>query len=99
MSNILEDTINFGVGLFAYSREKVEEVVEKLVDRGSVEKKDARAFADDLIKKGNEQRSEIKKMIKTEVGETLGDMGISKEKPLTAEDVRQIIREELAAQK
>ncbi|MGI6153505.1 MAG: phasin family protein [Christensenellaceae bacterium] len=100
MANILEDSINFSVGLFAYSREKIEELVEKLVDKGSVAKKDAQSFASDLIQKGEEQRTEIKKMVHSEVKETLDDMGLKKdEAPLTKEDIRQIVREELAAQK
>ena len=40
MSNIIEDGINFGMGLFAYSREKIEEMVEKMVEKGEVQRKD-----------------------------------------------------------
>lgn len=36
MANIIEDSINFGMGLFAYSREKIEDLVEKMVAKGEV---------------------------------------------------------------
>jgi polyhydroxyalkanoate synthesis regulator phasin len=39
MSNFLEKSFNFGLGLFLYSREKVEELVEELVSKGDIAKK------------------------------------------------------------
>lgn len=100
MANIIEDTINFGFGLFAYSREKIEEMVEKLVDKGEVARQDARGLAKELTEKGDEQRKELKKMIQGEMRETLKEVGITEQsQPLTKDDIRAIIREELAAQK
>ena len=40
-----EKSINLGLGLLLYSREKVEEFVEELVSKGEVSKNDARQFA------------------------------------------------------
>ncbi|HBU12310.1 MAG TPA: hypothetical protein DEB31_06145 [Clostridiales bacterium] len=93
MSNIFEDTLNFGFGLFAYSREKIESFVEKMVEMGQVDKKDAQGFTRDLIKRGEEQRREIKQYISGEVKQTAQDMGFSG--GVTAEDIRAIVREEL----
>lgn len=42
MTNLFDEQINFGLGLFLYSKEKVEEVVEELVNKGKIAKKDAR---------------------------------------------------------
>jgi len=95
MANIFEDTLNFGMGLFAYSREKIEEMVEKLVEKGQVERTDARSLARELTEKGDAERKELKKMIQSE----LGDLGLGKESRITKDDIREIIREELAAQK
>ncbi|MDL2237903.1 hypothetical protein LJC56_08775 [Christensenellaceae bacterium OttesenSCG-928-K19] len=93
MSNIFEDTLNLGFGLFAYSREKIESFVEKMVDVGKVEKKDAQGITHELIQKGEEQREEIKKYVTDEVKKTTQDMGFSG--GLTKEDIRAIVREEL----
>jgi len=98
MSNFIEDTVNFGFGLFAYSRDKIEQFVEKLVDAGKVEKKDARSFMQELVEKGDEQRKEIKSMIKEEVSSAVGDLGVAGT-GITKEDLRTIIREEIAAAK
>ncbi len=96
MANLLDDTLNFGFGLFAYSREKLESFVEKMVESGKVEKRDAQGFMRELVQKGDEQRKEIKSMIKEEVKQATSDMGLNKDS-LTKDDVRAIIREELAA--
>ncbi|MEF9864583.1 MAG: hypothetical protein RSA86_05545 [Christensenellaceae bacterium] len=93
MSKLLEDTINFGMGLFAYSREKIEEIVEKMVDKGEVARKDAQGFASDLVKKGDEQRKELRHIINSEIKETLNETGLAS--GITKEDIRQIVREEM----
>ena len=41
MPNILEKSLSLGFGLFAYSREKIEKIVDELVNKGEVTKKDA----------------------------------------------------------
>ena len=99
MSNIIEDGINFGMGLFAYSREKIEEMVEKMVAKGEVQRKDAQSFANDLIKKGEAQREERSRRVKGEVRETLQDIGLTADTRVTKDDIREIIREEIAAAK
>ena len=102
MANLLEDGVNFGFGLFAYSREKIEKMVNSLVDQGKIERKDAQSFAHEMIQTGEEQRQEVRKMVQDQVKQDLQGMGIVPEnqaKPLTAEEVRQIVREELADSK
>jgi polyhydroxyalkanoate synthesis regulator phasin len=98
MANILEDTVNVGFGLFAYSREKLEDLVEKLVDNGKVEKKDARTFLQELADKGNEQRKAIKQYVKDEVHDAVSAVN-AKGGGLTKEEIREIVREEIAKAK
>lgn len=97
MSNFIDDGVNFGFGLFAYSRDKIEQIVEKLVDAGKVERKDAQGFAHNMIQTGEEQRREVRNMVNEQVRSELQALGLTQEKPLTAEQIRQIIREELQA--
>lgn len=94
MSNFIEDSINFGMGLFAYSREKIEEIVEKMVEKGEVQRKDAQSFAADLIRKGEQQREDLHKMVKEEVQSVLN--ADKSDCCITKEELREIIREELA---
>lgn len=98
MANLIEDTLNFGFGLFAYSREKIEKLVEDLVDSGKIERGQAQKFAHKMIETGEEQRKEVKKMVQEEVRDNLEAVGLKPDRePLSAEEVRRIIREELAA--
>ena len=60
MKSVLEKSLDLGFGLFAYSKEKIENIVDELVNKGEVTKKDAEGFVRDLAKKGEEQREEIK---------------------------------------
>lgn len=98
--DLINNALNFGAGLFAYSKEQIEKTVEKLVDAGKVERKDASTFAENMMKTGQEQRDELQKMVNSTIRTNLEEMGITNQpSPLTAEDVRQIVREELAASK
>lgn len=94
MANFFEDTVNFGFGLFAFSREKIEKLVEAMVDSGRVAKKDAQNFMQEMIKKGEEQRREVKKFVKEEVTTTVEDMGINNNS-VSKDELREMIREEL----
>lgn len=100
LGNLINDGVNFGYGLFAYSRDKIEQTVQKLVDQGKIERKDAQSFTHELIQTGEEQRQEVKKMVQDQVKSDLEGLGLVQgQSPLTAADVRQIVREELAASK
>ena len=97
MSNFLEKTLQFGLGLAAYSREKIEELVEEMVRRGEVAGKDARKLAEELVEKGEEQRREIQRLVEEEVRKTLDALGyVKRSSVLTQEDVDRIVREKVA---
>jgi len=87
---MLKKSFNIGLGLFAYSREKIEKIVDELVTKGEVSRKDAQGFVSDLVKKGEEQRGELKKIVKEEIKDSLKLNTLAKK-----DDLREIIREEL----
>jgi polyhydroxyalkanoate synthesis regulator phasin len=96
MQDLIEKTMNLGLGLFVYSREKIEEMVDELVNRGDVAKKDARRFTIELVKKGEEQRDELKKLIRDEVSGVLNTMNIAQKKDIVAGDeLARIVREQV----
>ena len=98
MANFLDDAVNFGFGLFAYSKERIEETVEKMVEKGSVAKKDASSFVAELTKRGEEEREQLKKIIDERI-QKASDTFNNSIKPITKDDVRAIIKEELEALK
>lgn len=96
MSSSFEKSINLGLGLLVYSREKVEELVEELVNKGEVAKKDARQFAGELIQRGEEQREELKKLIQGEVIIALGHVNVARKDDLvTKNEIKDIVREQI----
>jgi polyhydroxyalkanoate synthesis regulator phasin len=76
IKDFLEKSISFSLGLAAYSREKIEDIVEEMVRKGEVAQKDARQFAGDLVQKGEEQRVELKNLIQKEVTVILDKMDL-----------------------
>jgi polyhydroxyalkanoate synthesis regulator phasin len=76
IKDLLEKSLSFGLGLAAYSKDKIEELVEEMVKRGEVAQKDARTVAGDLVKKGEEQRDEIRRLIRAEIALALKEAGV-----------------------
>jgi polyhydroxyalkanoate synthesis regulator phasin len=76
IKELVEKTLNFGLGLAAYSREKIEELVEEMVRKGDVAQKDARQLAADLVHKGEEQKVELQKLVHDEVTRILDKMDL-----------------------
>lgn len=71
MSNLFEKSVNLGLGLFVYSKEKIETIVEELVNKGEINKNEASGFVSELLEKGEKQRAEIKNMVREMVKESL----------------------------
>lgn len=78
IKEFVDKSLNFGLGLAVYSREKIEELVEEMVQKGEVAKKDARDLAGDLVKKGEEQRNQVQKMVHDEVTKILDKMDLAR---------------------
>lgn len=96
MKDLFEKSIDLGLGFYMYSREKAEEFVEELVNKGEVARKDARKFTTELVKRGEEQRNELKKIINDGVTETLKQINVAnKEDIVTKDEIRQIVREQI----
>ncbi|HHV73434.1 MAG TPA: hypothetical protein GXX41_02050 [Thermoanaerobacterium sp.] len=96
MVNLLEKSINFSLGLFSLSREKIEKTVEELVNKGEVAREDAQGLVKDLVKKGEEQKEELKGIFKDIIAETFDYMNIAKKEDLISkEDIRAIVNEEI----
>ncbi|MDN5300623.1 MAG: hypothetical protein PWQ60_137 [Thermoanaerobacteraceae bacterium] len=96
MLNLLEKSMYLGFGIFSYSREKIEKIVEELVEKGEITKKDAQKMVSDMVKKGQEQKKELGKIIRDEITKSIDYMNIARKQDLvTKEEIRDIVREEL----
>ncbi|MDO5719020.1 MAG: hypothetical protein Q4P34_08555 [Tissierellia bacterium] len=87
---IIDDTINFGLGLFHYSKDKIEQLVDEMVDRGEVAKEDAKNLIDDLVSKGEKEKLELTKIVKDNIKNSI-DMS----QYVRKDEIKSIIRDEL----
>lgn len=88
MKDSIDRLMDFGFGLFNFSKEKIEEFVQDMVDRGEVTREEASRVVSEMTEKGKEQRSKIQEYIDNEVKKNLHYF-------VTKDEVREIIREEL----
>lgn len=85
---LIKDTLNFGMGVFSYSKEKVQKIVDEMVARGEVEKDKAQDLVDDMVQRGKEERKSIEDKIDERIKLAL-------DKYLDDERIRKIVNEEL----
>jgi len=96
--NIVKKTLDFGLGLALYSKEKIEALVEEMVSKGDVARKDARKLAEDLVKKGEVERDEIRKLVSEEVKNALKTLGLTKDNAAVDQsELERIVREQVEA--
>ena len=85
---MLKDLITIGLGGALLVKEKVEEELSELVDKGKLNKEDAQNFIDKAKVKGEEEEKEFKSHLKEVIKETLEEMGVA-----TKEDIKKLIKE------
>jgi polyhydroxyalkanoate synthesis regulator phasin len=88
---VAKKALYFGIGLAAYSKEKIEELVKQIIEAGEAKEKDAESLKDELMKRAEEEKKEFEKMIKKEMKKLIKAMGL-----LTKDDVK-ALEEKIAA--
>ncbi|MEN8907751.1 MAG: hypothetical protein ABF289_17515 [Clostridiales bacterium] len=97
MLNLIEKPLYFGLGVFAYSKEKIEKVANELVKSGKIDKSDVEKFVVEMLERGKDQKTELRNILRDEIEKVLSSMNIAKKSDtLTEESLRSIIRDELA---
>lgn len=76
MNEFIERLINAGFGAIAITKEKAEKIVEELVKKGEVTKKDKPEFVKNLVEKGKEGRAEIEKLVEKSMTNVLNKLNI-----------------------
>ena len=77
MDQLLRKLILSGIGAFALTQEKIEEIVEELAKRGEIAWGEKEDLLGELIKKGKEQKVEVEKRIAEKVEEILSRVNIA----------------------
>ena len=76
MKGYIEKMLLAGLGAFSLTKEKAEEIVNDLVKRGEVSKKDQSEFVKKLLERGKDTRTEIEKIVEKTVTSVLKKLNI-----------------------
>ncbi len=82
---MLKDIVYTGVGGALLLKERVEEELSKLEERGKLSKDDTKKFLDDLKAKGEEEESRAKEQLKDALREVIDELGLA-----TKEDIAKL---------
>ncbi len=74
---MLKDLMYLGFGSALLAKEKVEEELKKLEERGKISKEEAKNFIESAKTKGKEEEEKIKEEIKRLLKEALSELGVA----------------------
>ena len=89
---MLKDILYIGLGSALLAKEKVEEELNKLVEKGKLSKDDAKKLIDDAKKRGEEEGEKAKEELKKALREVLKDLDIATKKDI--EDLKESLKGE-----
>ncbi len=89
---MLKDLLYIGLGSALLAKEKVEEELNKLIEKGKLSKEDAEKFLDSAKKKGEEEEKKAKEEFKKTLKEVLEDLDIATKKDI--EDLKESLKGE-----
>ena len=84
MIDLLKKTVYASIGLAVMTREKVEEIGKRLAQEAKMSEGEGRQFVDELMKKSDEARASMEKMINERVEGALKKLNIPSRTELNA---------------
>ena len=81
---MIKDILYTGLGGALLLKERVDEEIEKLQERGKLSKDDATAFLEKLQTRGEEEEEKYKSQIKEALKEVIDEMGLATKKDIEA---------------
>lgn len=81
---MIKDILYTGLGGALLLKERVDEEIEKLQERGKLSKADADAFLEKLQTRGEEEEEKLKSQIKEALKEVIDEMGLATKKDIEA---------------
>jgi len=67
MAGLLEKSLLLGLGVLTLTRDKVVQIVDRMVAEGDVESKDAPAVVDKLVARGEQEREALRGLLRQEL--------------------------------
>jgi polyhydroxyalkanoate synthesis regulator phasin len=90
MEDLFKKTISFGIGLFDYTKEKVETLVEEMVKRGELNKQESSQAVEELWQRAEKEQSAFWEKVKEFINRIVDEM------PLVRRSELKVLEERLA---
>jgi polyhydroxyalkanoate synthesis regulator phasin len=88
MEDLFKKTISFGIGLFDYTKEKVETLVEDMVKRGELNKQDSSQAVEELWQRAEKEQSAFWDKVKEFINRIVDEMPLVRRSELKALEER-----------
>jgi len=88
MIELFKKTFYTGLGVFALTKKKIEELAKELVEKGKLSESDVKKFVDDLFEKSESAKEQVKKQIEKITEDTLKKMNLVTKDDLDALEKR-----------
>nr|WP_321497336.1 hypothetical protein [uncultured Methanolobus sp.] len=75
----------FGIGLWALTEEKIQDITDDLIENGEIKKEEGKKFVREVMDEQKKQKEEIEKKISTKVQETINKADVA-----TKDEVREL---------
>jgi len=79
---MLKDLLHVGIGSVMVVKEKIEEELKVLQEKGKISTTDAKSFIESISKKGEEEDARVKAKIKEMLKEVIDELGLATKKDL-----------------
>lgn len=85
---MMKKMIYFGLGALTLTREKAEKVFSEMVEKGEMNRDEAMQWVDDVIKRGEEEKTEFRAAIRKEIEEIRSEFPLVTKADLEAIEAR-----------
>lgn len=82
MIELVKKAIFTGIGILSLTKEKIEEVARDFIDKGKLSEQEGEKLVDELLKKSEESRQNLKKQIEEQVQALMEKMDLASKKDL-----------------
>ena len=79
---MLKELLHVGLGSVVVVKEKIEEELKVLQEKGKINSTDAKSFIESITKKGEEEDERVKTKIKEMLKEAIEELGLATKKDL-----------------
>jgi len=79
---MLKELLHVGLGSVVVVKEKIEEELKILQEKGKINTSDAKSFLESVTKKGEEEDEKLKQKIKDMLKEAIEELGVATKKDI-----------------